>query len=221
LARTRLFSIGHSNHDFARFVELLRQAGITAVADVRSQPFSQRCPQFNRADLQRELQGHEIAYAFLGDQLGGRPQDASLYDADGRVDYERVRRTAAFRRGIGRLSQALEDYVVVMVCSEEDPLDCHRGLMITPALVEEGIHPAHLRGDGAVESAAEFEERLLAATKMGAGMLDGLFAEMVSSEERQRYLAEAYRAQARRRAFRLRPEESAAGEVFTQQDDME
>jgi uncharacterized protein (DUF488 family) len=203
----RLFSIGHSHHDLAGFLGLLRRTAITAVADVRSHPFSRRLPQFHRPDLERALQALGMSYLFLGDRLGGRPEDHALYDADGRVDYERVRATSSFRAGLETLVQAAEDSPVAMLCSEADPLDCHRGLMITPALLEVAIAPLHLRRDGTVETTAEMEERLLAETGVGAGVLDGLFAAQVTAEERRRLLAEAYRVMARRKAFRRRPGE--------------
>ena len=70
MANPRLYSIGHSNHELVRLVELLQAAEVTAVADVRSQPFSQRCPHFNRPQLHEGLQQSGIAYAFLGYELG-------------------------------------------------------------------------------------------------------------------------------------------------------
>ncbi|HEV3255761.1 MAG TPA: DUF488 domain-containing protein [Gemmataceae bacterium] len=208
-AAARLFSVGHSNHELSHFVDLLRGSGITAVADVRSQPSSQRCPHFNRTELERELRHGDIAYAFLGKELGGRPGQPSLYDAEGRANYERVRKTAAFQRGLDQLVSALDQFTVAMLCSEEDPLDCHRGLMIAPALAERGIVVAHIRGDGSVEAAGECETRLLGLTGVGSGILDGLFADSVTADERQHLLAEAYRVQAQRKAFRLRPDTMA------------
>jgi uncharacterized protein (DUF488 family) len=204
-----LLSIGHSNHELARLIELLRYADVTAVADVRSQPYSQWLPHFNRPEFSRALEDQGIAYGFFGDRLGGRPHDPALYDADGRVDYRRVRRTPAFQSGLDDLCRALEESTVAMLCSEEDPLVCHRGLMIAPALVERGIAPAHIRGDGTLETSARFEDRLLAETGVGAGILDGLFAATVGSAERERILDEAYQTQARRKAYRIRPEEPA------------
>jgi uncharacterized protein (DUF488 family) len=205
-ASPRLFSIGHSHHELVDLVRLLQAAAVTAVADVRSSPFSQRQPQFNRPELADGLKRHGIAYWFLGDLLGGRPQQPSLYDADGRVDFERVRATPWFRQGLERLIQGLDQFTLAMLCAEEDPLDCHRGLMIAPALKEQGIAPVHLRGNGLIETTADLETRLLAETKVGEGILDGLFAAMVSAEERGQLLAEAYRRMARRKAFRRRPE---------------
>jgi uncharacterized protein (DUF488 family) len=202
------FSIGHSNHAPDRFVDLLRNAAVTAVADVRSQPFSRWLPQYNRPELERLLRQHDLGYAFLGDSLGGRPQLPSLYDDDGRVDYERVRATAAFQRGLGQLIEALADHRVATLCAEEDPLDCHRGLMIGPALIERGIAPIHLRGNGEQESTEALEQRLLAETGVGTGILDGLFAATIAPEERRQLMAEAYRVAARRRAFRHRPDAS-------------
>jgi hypothetical protein len=201
----RLYSIGHSHHTIDAFLALLRGAGVTAVADVRSSPFSRRLPHFNRPDLEAALGTHEIAYVFLGDQLGGRPTGAELFDERGAADYERVRRTPAFREGLARLIAGLERFTVAVVCAEEDPLDCHRGLMIAPALAECGIAWRHLRKDGTVETMPEFEDRLLRQTKLiGRLTQRDLFAPVPSRAE---VLAEAYRIMAAKKAYRLEEEE--------------
>jgi hypothetical protein len=206
----RLFSIGYSNHAMEHFLGLLVRAGVTALADVRTHPSSRRHPHTNRPLLVAALKRHGIAYVFLGDTLGGRPPDRDLYDADGRVDYERVRRTADFQRGLDRLLHGLAGFRVAMMCGEEDPLSCHRGLMITPALVERGLAPLHLRGDGSIETTEALERRLLDETQVGAGIVDGLFAATLTAEDHRDLLAQAYRAMARRKAFRLRPAEGEA-----------
>lgn len=202
----RLFSVGHSDSELPQFLALLRRAGVTAIADVRSSPYSRRLPQFNRELLQAGLTQAGIAYAFLGDLLGGRPWAPELYDPEGRVDYEQVRTTAAFRRGLDRLLDGLRDHAIAMLCSEDDPLDCHRGLMITPALVERGLLPLHLRKDGSVETTPAMERRLLRETRVGEGVVEGLFAPTLSDDERRGLLAEAYRIMARKKAYR-RPDD--------------
>src|SRR5205807_4582797 len=152
-------------------------------------PFSRYNPHTNGPQLTAALRSVGIAYVFLGEQLGGRPAPRELYDED-RVDYERVRRTDFFREGLDRLIRGCDRHVVVMMCGEEDPLDCHRGLMITPALGEAGIFPGHLRRDGRIETTAEMEQRLLALTKVGEGLIDGLFAGQLDAEDQRQLLGE-------------------------------
>lgn len=213
-----LFTIGHSNHSLADFLALLEQHGITAVADVRSQPVSGRNPHFNREELEPELRKLGIVYVFLGDQLGGRPGQPSLYDADGRLNYERMRTTEFVQRGLERLDSARQKFTVALMCSEEDPLDCHRGLMIAPALAERGILLSHIRGDGTLEPMSAMEERLIAETGIAPGLLDGLFAPMFTDAERRELLAEAYRKMAQKKAFRLKPGERVPSAMDSEQD---
>lgn len=202
-AAAGLISVGHSNHDWPAFLALLRRAGVKVLADVRSSPYSGRYPYFNREPLACALREEGIPYVFLGDLLGGRPGQPSLYDEDGRVNYERVRQTAAFQRGLEQLARAGNGHTVAFLCSEEDPLQCHRGLMIAPALRERGLPPLHLRKDGSLETNEQMERRLLLETGIGAGLIDGLFAATLTEEDRRSLLAEAYRCQARRKAYQL------------------
>jgi uncharacterized protein (DUF488 family) len=202
MENARLISVGHSNHDLDRFLALLKQASVTAVADVRSSPYSRRLPHFNRGALESALRDQEIGYAFLGDLLGGRPPSPDLYDEEGRVVYERVRQTAAFRRGLEQLLHGLEEHRIAMLCSEEDPLDCHRGLMITPALIEHGIAPLHLRKDGSLETTAAMEQRLLQETRLGDQLEPDLFTSPTDADVR-RLLAEAYALMGRKKGYRL------------------
>lgn len=202
----RLFSVGHSNQELPGLIALLQKAGVTAVADVRSVPYSRRLPQFNKAGLQGALEELGIAYLHLGAELGGRPRSRDLYDEDGRADYERVRATAAFRAGLERLLDSLYRHVTAMLCGEDDPLDCHRGLMITPALGEQCILPRHLRKDGSVETTPAMEARLLRETKLARHLEGGLFPP--TPEEVREVYAQAYRLMAKRKAFQLRAEEA-------------
>jgi uncharacterized protein (DUF488 family) len=199
----RLISVGHSHHEWSAFLALLRGASVSAVADVRSLPYSGRYPHYNKTPLERGLRQEQIAYVFLGDLLGGRPGQPSLYDAEGRVDYERVRQTETFARGLERLLRGAREHTVAFLCGVVDTLDCHRGLMIAPALAERGFPPHHLRKDGSLETNAEMERRLLHETGVGVGLLEGLFAATLTEDERRSLMAEAYRQRARRKAYQM------------------
>src|SRR5438552_16394672 len=101
-AHQPVFTVGHSNLEFTRFVALLNQHGIQALADVRSSPYSQYNPQFNRETLERALREEGISYVFLGQELGARRSERECY-VNGRADYALIAQTTAFRLGLDRI----------------------------------------------------------------------------------------------------------------------
>lgn len=158
-----VFTIGHSTHTLERFRELLRQHCITAVADVRSTPYSRRNPQFNRAELARSLVEADIAYVFLGRELGGRSDDPSDYE-DGRVRYDRLQAKPAFGVGVERVIRGTLEQRIALVCSEKEPLDCHRSLLVAQALADRGVSVNHILADGSLETHSQTMKRLLEMT---------------------------------------------------------
>jgi uncharacterized protein (DUF488 family) len=189
-----LFTIGHSNLAADRFVDLLKSAGVTAIADVRSVPFSRWCPWFSRPALAERLARDGIAYLPLGDMLGGRPRDPHLY-RDGVADYEAMAMTREFRAGLAQVREAMARQRVCLMCAEREPLECHRCLLVTRALAEQGVTPGHILSDGTIEPHAATEQRLLALT--GGG--EDLFRDHATR------LAEAYRRRARAIAAKRKP----------------
>ena len=188
-----VFTIGHSNHTLDAFLALLRMNGVEEVADVRSSPHSRYNPHFNRKLLARALDDAGIGYLFLGGELGGRPADRSCYDADGRVDYERVSQTDAFGDGIGRVLRHADERRIALMCAEKEPLDCHRTLLVARALVERGVSVGHILADGSLEAHAATLDRLLAAFKLSP------HGDMLRS--RDEVIAEALTRQAKRVAY--------------------
>lgn len=165
-----LLSIGHSNHAFDDLVKLLKMHRVEAVADVRSSPHSGFNPQFNRQDLRHGLKAAGIRYVFLGEELGGRPEGAEFYDSDSRIQYGRVAETVLFQSGLRRLVEAGNRYRTAILCSEEDPVGCHRYLLITRALSNQGVEVIHIRGDGALQRPQElpsFDPEYREATLFG------------------------------------------------------
>src|SRR5713101_6488602 len=143
-----LFTVAHSNLEPEVFLALLAQHRVHTLCDVRSRPASFRFPQFNREPLEAGLSSACIRYEFLGETLGGRPADPRAYREDGLVDYAARRRAPDFAEGIDRALALSRTNVTALMCAEEDPLQCHRFLMICPALLYRGATPAHIRRGG-------------------------------------------------------------------------
>ena len=156
-----VYTVGHSNHTSEAFVTLLRTRGVTAVADVRSAPYSRFNPQFNRETLARALEAQGIRYVFLGRELGARPDDPGCYE-EGRVRYARLARTVLFRRGLDRVADGARRHELALTCAEKEPLDCHRTILVARELVRRGIDVAHVLADGRIEPHDDTVERLLA-----------------------------------------------------------
>ncbi|HWJ48101.1 MAG TPA: DUF488 domain-containing protein [Candidatus Udaeobacter sp.] len=145
-----VYTIGHSNGTVERLVGLLRLHAITAVADVRSQPYSRFNPQFNRETLAIELKNSGLEYVFLGQELGARSEDPACY-RKGRAQYSLIARTAVFERGIQRLLAGMDRFQVTLMCAEKEPLACHRSILISRSLQERGVRVRHILEDGSVE----------------------------------------------------------------------
>jgi uncharacterized protein (DUF488 family) len=160
-----VLTIGHSNHTIERFIELLCQHRVTAVADVRSSPYSQMHAQFNREALASALKEEGIAYSFLGKELGGRPADKTCYE-NGRVQYRRVAATPVFRSGLDRVLAGVQSYRIALMCAEREPLECHRALLVAPELEKAGITVLHAHADGRTESHSDAMSRLLDLYKL-------------------------------------------------------
>jgi len=190
-----LFSVGHSNIPADRFIGLLRAAGASAIADVRSTPFSRRFPWFSGPRLAARLREEGLTYSAFGDSLGGRPRDPNLY-RDGVADYEAIAAQPEFKAGLDRLLSLTPAHRVCLMCAEREPLDCHRCLLVTRAFVERGFAVGHILHDGSIEPHVRTEERLLA---FGGG--SDASADLFASGHGER-LAAAYRRRARAVAYR-------------------
>jgi len=143
-----LFTIGHSSHTLDKFLSLLNHYQIELIIDTRSQPYSKYSPHFIAESLHGALTVAGIQYLFMGKELGGRPENKEFYDSDGHVLYWRLAGSALFKKGIRRVEQEIVTRRVAVMCSEEDPLGCHRRLLVGRVLIGRGIDLNHIRGDG-------------------------------------------------------------------------
>lgn len=161
-----IHTVGHSNHPIEQFLALLQPHGITAVADVRSTPYSRFNPQYRRERLQTALAEAGIQYVFLGEELGARSQDPACYDPDGRVSYTRLAKTPLFRKGIERLKTGMVEHHISLMCAEREPLECHRTILVSRELVRDGLAVTHILGDGSLETHERAMQRLATSLKL-------------------------------------------------------
>jgi uncharacterized protein (DUF488 family) len=161
-----IFTVGHSNHSLDRFLQLLAGTRITAIADVRSRPHSRWASQFNKEALASALGKADVAYVYLGKELGGQPEDPALLK-NGEPDYGAMARAESFRAGIDRIIDGAKTHRIALMCAERDPLDCHRFLLIGRHLASRGVPVAHILASGEVEDQDKTDARLIARNPMG------------------------------------------------------
>lgn len=177
-----IYSIGHGNKDIERFIGELKAFDVQFLIDVRTKPYSKFWPHFDRERLKVSLAQDSIKYLFLGDKLGGLPDDPSCY-RDGLVDYDRLKSSTTFLEGIDRLVTAHQKELdVAVMCSESKPEECHRTKAIGEVLAEQAIVMTHiLSKDSSKDQATVMNE--LTRGKAGSD----LFGDEPSFTSRKKY----------------------------------
>lgn len=156
-----IYTIGYGSRSVDEFIQVLQEHQIAYLIDVRSAPYSRYKPEFSREPLDVELQRHGIRYVFMGDTLGGQPDDEDCYDVDGKVDYAKLKITERYLSGIERLQAAFaQQQRVVLMCSEGKPEECHRSKLIGETLEKQDIRVAHIDEEDELQSHNEFIKEL-------------------------------------------------------------
>ena len=160
-----LYTVGHSNHTIEVFIELLKRHKIGMVLDVRSAPYSRYCSQFDKGVLAAALPAGNIKYEYLGKELGARPDDPGCYEG-GWVNFERAARRKEFKEGVERVLANMGRYSAALMCSEKEPLECHRTILICRSLKDYKLDIKHILEDGAIEDHHDAERRLVKLLKI-------------------------------------------------------
>jgi uncharacterized protein (DUF488 family) len=193
-------TIGHSNHSMEKLIDLLHIHSVTAVADVRSSPYSRVNPHFNRESLRQKLKDSGIIYVFLGRELGARPIDSHYYE-QGKVQFRRLSESSLFREGLDRVTKGAELFNLALMCAEKEPLECHRTLLVARELVARGVSVAHIHADTSLETHDEAMGRLIRMLGMPTKDLYRTMEEVVSDacalqEQRIAYVDDDMREEA-------------------------
>lgn len=188
----RLYTIGHSNQTQDDFLGKLLMYHINCVVDVRSIPASKYSPQFNLEELRWFLKGHDIQYLHFGDEFGARRTDC--INQDGQVDFEEAVKTPAFTSGVERLTKGMDKgFHITLMCSEANPLECHRFSLISRFFYDQGVDVQHIMKDAELASHSTLErkmiEEFLHSKKYHLPDIDQLFGTYTPEMQR----ADAYR----------------------------
>jgi uncharacterized protein (DUF488 family) len=182
-----ILTIGHSSRSWPEFESLLKSNSVTAVADVRSSPYSRLAPHFNRNDLKQSLKINGISYVFLGKELGGRPEIPDLY-SHGIADYEKMSRSDLFNEGIDRVIKGARKHRIALMCAEHNPEDCHRCLLVGRRLHDLGVCVTHIVDLHNQVSHLFIEEKLLQLSgNSEADFFSPRFERLAAAYKRQNY----------------------------------
>ena len=129
-SETTLYSIGHGHKTREEFITELKCFNIKYLIDVRTNPYSKWAPHFNQGTIETWLM-QDIIYIYMGDSLGGKPQNELCYDIDGFFDYKKMAQDPLFQKGLNRLVIANNKKIcAAIMCTETDPSQCHRTKLI-------------------------------------------------------------------------------------------
>lgn len=183
MADATIYSIGHGKKQIEDFISELKSFDIRFLLDIRSKPFSKWNPQFNQAALKIELKNHGIKYVFVGDTLGGMPEDRSCYDFNGKVVYDLIREKDFFKSGLKRLTVANEKKInLAIMCSESKPEECHRSKLIGQELLKKDISLKHILSKKRMKS----QQTVMNELTKGRGTVD-LFGNEMDFTSRKSY----------------------------------
>jgi len=157
-----IYTVGHSTHQLNFFLELLKIVEINCIVDIRSVPASTHNPQYNQDTFKNFLNNNNVVYLHFAKEFGARQTDCNLLDNEGKLDFAKFRKTEPFNQGIERIRQGIsKGFRIALMCSESEPLDCHRFSMVSIGLENGGFEVKHILKDKSIKTNLELEKELL------------------------------------------------------------
>ena len=144
----KIFTIGHSNLTFMRFMALIQAHNINHVIDIRSIPYSRYAPWSSKSRLPALLKPFKIKYTYYGHQLGGKKQTVDQITKQQSVTSQPV-----YDNAINNLLRLSKSDIITVFCAEGDPANCHRQHIIAQSLLNSGVEVAHILKDGTLKKA--------------------------------------------------------------------
>ena len=157
-----IFAIGHSNYPYDKLIEMIKKYGIDCVVDIRETPYSKYNTQYNREVLRENLKSSGFTYVYMGHEFGAKRQTKESYNDDGYADFEKVIKEELFLKGIERITKGLQmGYKIVLLGAMQEPIRCHRSIMLGKYLNEKGFDVKYIMHEGNIVNQDYIEENLL------------------------------------------------------------
>ena len=122
-----IYTIGYTGFSAYEFINVLRDREINVVIDVRSTPYSERYPDYNKENLERVLKSNQIYYRNYIKEFGARQDNRNFYSSEGYLDFEVFSKSEQFLSGVEKIENSVaKGYKIVLLCAEKKPIQCHR-----------------------------------------------------------------------------------------------
>ena len=185
-----VYSIGYSGFSIGDFISALQANKISLLVDVRSQPYSQHFPDYNKENLEQVLKRSGIYYRNYAAEFGARQEERKYFTPEGYLDFELFAKSPQFLDGFDKLVKSMmQDYRVALMCAEKDPINCHRTILVARAFHDAGYKVMHLLPNNVKMSQKDIEVRLLEKYFPNRNQIT-LFGEAFEEKE---YLVQAYK----------------------------
>ena len=198
-----IYTIGHSNYSVEKLIDMLKAFNIDCVIDIRGTPYSKYNVQFNKETIRKTLTDRGHLYIYMGKEFAAQRMNRSSYTNEGYADFEKAMKDEHFLEGIERLKNGLDKgYKIALMGAMQDPINCHRAILVGRALREKGFNIKHILHEGTLASQEELEERILEKYFSTRNQLtiDSLLGQEPTKEE---LIIEAYRKSNREIGYRV------------------
>ena len=157
-----IFTIGHSNYKVEKLIDMLRYYNINCVVDIRGTPYSKYNVQYNKETIRNTLIKEDFVYIYMAKEFAAKRENKESYNKEGYSDFEKVIYEEDFKNGIERLKNGCEKgYRIALLGAMQDPIRCHRSILVGRALVENGFNVKHILDDYSIVYQTDIEKSLL------------------------------------------------------------
>ena len=162
MIKIEIYTLGHSNYPFDKFIEILKKYDINCVVDIRSTPYSKYNTQYNKEFLHETLKNLGYTYIYMADEFGAKRRTRNSYNDEGYADFDKVILEEDFKKGIERLKVGCaKNYKIVLLGAMQEPIRCPRAILLGRELIKEGFNVKHIMHEGDLKTQDELEEQLL------------------------------------------------------------